>query len=144
MKKLIFIAVLMTFLFAIQSAYANELTINLTSSQKVYTQAIGKGLLLRVTKESSVKHKNFGWIIEVVKKPYRKNSRNLIYQNKTGTTADLSQVYAWQVGHGDFPNKRNLLIKNYRLNIGINLIKPKTKGENENAGFVSGKLKITW
>jgi hypothetical protein len=148
MKKIIYIALFSVIFFVGQSVNAQtnsgKFTIDLTGKQKVYTQSINKDLLLRVVKDSSVKNKDFGWIIEVVKKPYRKNSRNLIYQNKTGTTADLSQVYAWHIGNGEFPNSRTLKAKGYPLIVKIKLINPKTKGEAENAKFVSGKLQISW
>jgi hypothetical protein len=129
------------FLFAKSSG---EITINLTEKRKIHEVQINKDLILRVVKDSSVKHKDFGWIIEVIRKPFRKNSRNLIYQNKTGTTADLSQIYAWHIGSLDFPNDRKLKIMGYPLTVKINLLNPKTKGEGPDARFVAGKLKIIW
>lgn len=148
MRKLIYIALFSVVLFIGQSVNAQTnsgtFTINLTANQKLYTQDINNDLLLRVVKDSSVNNKHFGWIIEVVKNPYRRNSRNLIYQNKTGNTADLSQVYAWHIGNDEFPNRRRLKVKNYPLSVKINLISPKTKGEAESRRFVSGKLQISW
>lgn len=148
MKKFIYIALFSIVFLLGQNVHAQNdsksLTIDLTGKQKVYTQNIDKNLLLRIVKDSSLKHKDFGWIIEVVKKPYRRNSRNLVYQNKTGTTADLSQVYAWHIGNNEFPNRRKLKVKGYPLNVKINLVNARTKGENENSRFVSGKLKISW
>lgn len=148
MRKIIYIALFSVVFFVGKSVNAQtdsgKFTIDLTGKQKVYTQSINKDLLLRVVKDSSVKNKDFGWIVEVVKKPYRRNSRNLIYQNKTGNTADLSQVYAWHIGNDEFSNQRKLKVEGYPLTVKINLINPKTKGENENSKFVSGKLQISW
>lgn len=148
MKGIIYIALLSILLSAVQIAdareNANELTIDLTSRQMVFTRDIGADLMLRVVKDSSVNYRDFGWILEVVKKPHRKNSRNLIYQNRTGTTADLSQIYAWHIGDRDFPNVRYLKIKNNPVRLKINLKNPKVKGTGPDARFVSGKLTITW
>ena len=126
------------------AAQTNGITINLTSGKKVYTRSIDKTLSLRIVKDSSVENKDFGWLVEVVKKPYRKTSENLVYQNETGTTADASQIYAWHISSGEFPNERELNVKNYPYAIKISLVEPKTAGEGPDAKFLSGKLKISW
>lgn len=121
-----------------------EMRIDLTSQNKVYETDLGNNLVLRIVKDSSVKHRHFGWILEVRYKPYRTNSSNLIYTNPTGTTADKSQVYAWHIASGEFPNRRVLLVKGHPQKIRIDLINPKTEGRGEDARFVSGKLKVSW
>jgi hypothetical protein len=128
---------------SVKAQTASEIiTIDVTSKKKVFTRNIGKNLLLRVVKDSSVKNKDFGWLIEVVKKPHHKKSENLIYQNKTGTTADASQIYAWHVSSGEFPNERELQIKDFPYSVKILLVDSKTVGEGPDSKFISGKLKV--
>ena len=123
---------------------SNSLTINLTDAKKIHTREIGGNLILRIIKDGSVKNKDFGWIVEVVRKHRRRTSENLIYQNKTGNTADLSQVYAWHVFDENFPNFRQLLVRNSRRKITIALLDPKARGRGPDAKFTGGKLRITW
>lgn len=149
MKKLIFIFfVSAVFCFAqiavARSQTANTLSINLTDKRKLFTRNISKNLLLRVVKDSSVSQEHFCWNVEVIRKPYRQNSANLIYTNKTGTTADASQVCAWQVGDQYFPNEREIEVRGNPFVIKISLLQPKTEGTEADAKFTSGSLEISW
>jgi hypothetical protein len=99
---------------------------------------------LRVVKDSSVKHKHFGWLVEVVRKPYKRNSPNLIYTNKPGVGADQSQVYAWHVAGGEFPNERQIKVRGFPYSVKISLIDTKTTGKGPGARFDSGTLRISW
>lgn len=148
MRRFHIAILLVVLVWSVQSVFATrksgEIKIDLTEKQKVFVVDIGNDLMLRVVKDSSVAHSDFGWILEVVKKPYRQTSRNLIYTNKTGTTADRSQVYAWHVAGKEFPNHRVLAIKGYSKKIKVDLIDPGVRGVGEDARFVSGKLKISW
>lgn len=149
MKKiffLVFIAVILCFqqtVFA-QTGSGKSFFISVTDNRKVITRDINQKLLLRVVKDSSVKYKHFGWLVEVVRKPYRRSSKNLIYENQLGVGADRSQVYAWHVANNEFPNVRRLKVRGYPYLITISLIDPQTKGSAENARFLSGKLRIEW
>lgn len=149
MKKLIFIIfVSAIFCFAqiavAKAQSANTLSIDLTDNRKLFTRNIGKNLLLRVVKDSSVSQEHFCWNVEVVRKPFRKNSANLIYTNKTGTTADASQVCAWQVGDQYFPNERKIETRGYPFVIKISLVQPKTEVKEADSRFTSGRLEISW
>lgn len=151
LKKSIMIALLLLPLLsgpAAETASARKepdaLIIELTARREVYTRNIGNGLVLRVTKEHSVREKHFGWSVAVHRKPIGRKSRNLVYRNATGTTADLSQVYAWQTGGTEFPDSRVLPVEGHPVTVRIELIDPVTKGEGPAAAFVSGRLKITW
>lgn len=148
MRKLHIAILLVVLAWSVQSVFAarptGEIKIDLIAEQKVFETDLGNNLVLRVVKDSSVKHRDFGWILEVVQKPYRRNSRNLIYTNPTGTTADKSQIYAWHVAGGEFPNQRVLIVKGHSHKIKIKLINPGVRGVGEDARFVSGKLKISW
>jgi hypothetical protein len=149
MKKLIFIIfVTAIFCFAqiavAKAQSANTLSINLTDKRKLFTRNIGKNLLLRVVKDSSVNQEHFCWNVEVVRKPHRKNSANLIYSNKTGTTADPSQICAWQVPEQYFPNEREIEVRGYPYTIKISLVRPKAEGKEADSRFTSGNLEITW
>lgn len=149
MKKILFTLLLLVFGFtALQSINAmkptGELQIDLTDDRKVVETDFGKKLVLRVLKDSSVEYKDFGWILEVKRKSSKRNLRNLIYTNPTGTTADKSQIYAWQVGSKEFPNYRVLTVKGQPQKIKVELINPVVEGEGENTRFVSGTLKISW
>lgn len=121
-----------------------SMKIALTSSRSVVTRGLGNGLALRVVKDSSVNYRDFGWIVEVVELPRRENSKNLLFQNPTGSTADQSQVYSWHIGNPDFPNERSLRVKGYPLTVTIRLKKPVAAGSGANSKFVVGQLRITW
>lgn len=149
MRKFIFIGLAALLLCFVQIGIAqaqpnNSLTVNVTDKRKVITRSISKNLLLRVVKDSSVNHKDFGWLVEVVKKPYGEKSPNLIYMNKAGITADQSQVYAWHVADGEFPNERRIKVRGYPYEIKISLLDMEITGSGPEAGFVSGQIQISW
>lgn len=148
MKKLIFV-VLAAIVFcaangSVKAQASNRLSISLTDGRKLITRNINKNLLLRIVKDSSVSQKHFCWLVEVVSKPYHRNSRNLIYTNQAGVTADRSQFCAWQVAEQYFPNDRSFEVRGFPYRINIALVNPQTKGSESNAGFTSGLLKISW
>ena len=87
------------------------LAFNVTDGRRVITRDMGRGLLLRVVKERSVSQEHYGWRVEVVPKPYRQSSRNLLYHSRRTLGAHPSQVYAWHVTSGQFPNERESLMK---------------------------------
>lgn len=147
MKKIQTALFLLVLVFSFQSSFAKmtgEIQIDLTDQRKVFETDFGTNLVLRVRKDSSVQNRDFGWILEVNYKSSKRDAKNLIYSNPTGTTADRSQVYAWQVGNREFPNYRVLTVKGRPQIIKVTLIDPKIEGEGENARFTSGKLKISW
>ena len=149
MRKHLFI-VLFSIVFCfgqITSANAqsnNSLSVSVTDNRKIITRDINKNLLLRVVKDSSVKHKHFGWLIEVVRKPHRRNSPNLIYTTKTSGGADPSQVYAWHAAGGEFPNERQIKVRGYPYKVKISLVDGKTTGTGPNARFDSGTMRVAW
>lgn len=118
--------------------------VDLTDERRIFQTDFGTNMVLRVVKDSSVQHRDYGWILEVYRKPFRNGARNLIYTNKTGTTADRSQFYAWQVNSREYPNYRVFLVGSTGQMIRAELIQPRVEGTGENARFVSGKLQISW
>ncbi len=123
---------------------AGSLKISLTRDRSTITRGIGGGLAVRVVKDPSFSNRDFGWIVKVVELPNRLESKNLLFQNPTGSTADLSQVYAWHIGDPAFPNTRRLNVKGYPLVVTISLKNAVAVGTGANSKFVAGKLKITW
>jgi hypothetical protein len=129
---------------AMNAQTVDTLSINVTDERKIITRDINKNLLLRLIKDKSVDHEHFGWLVEVVRKPAGKNSTNLIYTNKLGVGADQSQVYAWHVAGGEFPNERQIKVRGYPYLIKISLKDPKIEGSGPDSRFVSGTLQISW
>jgi hypothetical protein len=132
-----------------RSAYAAGLktqavSFRLTDQRQVITRTIGGGLLLRVVKERSASQQDFGWRVEVVRKPYLRSSRNLLYHSRRTLGAHPSQVYAWHVTTGEFPNVRVLGVWGRPLNIRIELIDPVAEGDGSDSKFVSGEIRISW
>lgn len=127
-----------------QNNQSNTLLIDVTSNQKLISRSIDKNLLLRVVKESSVSQKNFGWRLEVIRKPYSVNSANLVYHKKMATGSDPSQIYAWHISDNYFPNEREIKVRGYRLAVKIELINCHTEGSGPDARFISGKVKVSW
>ena len=127
-----------------QNNQSNTLLIDVTSNQKVISRSIDKNLLLRVVKESSASQKNFGWRLEVVRKPYRINSANLVYHKKMATRSAPSQIYAWHISDNYFPNEREIKVRGYRFVVKIELINCQTEGSGPDGRFISGKLKVSW
>jgi hypothetical protein len=120
------------------------LAFDVTDGRKVITRDMGRGLLLRVVKERSVSQEHYGWRVEVVRKPYRSSSRNLLYHSRRTLGAHPSQVYAWHVTSGEFPNERALEVWGYPFTVKVTLINPVAEGTGSDGRFVSGTLKITW
>ena len=120
------------------------LTFDVTDARRLITRDMGRGLLLRVVKERSVSQEHYGWRVEVVRKPYRQSSRNLVYHSRRTLGAHPSQVYAWHVTSGEFPNERALEVLGYPVTVRVTLINPTAEGAGPDGRFVSGTLKITW
>jgi hypothetical protein len=120
------------------------LAFEVTDGRKVITRDIDGRLLLRVVKERSVSQEHYGWRVEVVRKPYRRSSRNLLYHSRKTLGAHPSQVYAWHVTSGEFPNERALEVWGYPVIVRVTLINPAAEGAGEDGRFVSGTIKIIW
>lgn len=145
------ISLLLAFLFLtgvlvtnVEAQTAGSLSVGLTDKSKIIERSIDKKLLLRVIKDSSVTVEDFCWIVEVVRRPSRDSSPNLIYTNPAGKTADASQVCAWQVIDQYFPNERTMKVRGYPYSVKISLVDPKTRGRESDTAFISGELKIEW
>jgi hypothetical protein len=121
-----------------------ELSFGVTDGRKVIARDMGAGLLLRAVKERSVTREHFGWRLEVVRKPYRASSRNLLYRSRRTLGAHPSQVYAWHVTSGQFPNLRDLDVRGRPITVRVELVNPVAEGDGPDARFVSGELKIIW
>lgn len=146
MKRiLIFLVVLFSFSSFTLAATEGDKTLSfpVTDQRKVITRSINPKLLLRVVKETGVNQKDLGWTVEVVRKPYRRSSRNLLYQRKMAGEHP-SQVFAWHVDEQVFPNERELDVKGHPVRIRIELINPEIEGDGPDRSFVSGEVKITW
>jgi hypothetical protein len=120
------------------------LSFDVTDGRRVITRDMGRGLLLRVVKERSVSQEHYGWRVEVVRKPYRSSSRNLLYHSRRTLGAHPSQVYAWHVTSGEFPNERALEVWGYPVTVKVTLINPTAEGAGADGRFVSGTIRITW
>src|SRR3712207_653803 len=112
MRRFLLLAALVVCASAAASAQgrgrAAELSFSVTDERKVITRDMGGGLLLRAVKESSAGRRHFGWSVEVVRKPYRRASRNLLFRRGETHGAHPSQVFAWHVGARQFPAEREL------------------------------------
>lgn len=120
------------------------LTFDVTDRRGVITRDMGGRLLLRVVKEKSVSQEHYGWRVEVVRQPYRRSSRNLLYHSRRTLGAHPSQVYAWHVTSAEFPNERELDVWGYPVAVRVTLIDPAAEGRGADGRFVSGTIKITW
>jgi hypothetical protein len=120
------------------------LTFDVTDGRKVITRDMGGGLLLRVVKERSVNQEHYGWRVEVVRKPYRRSSRNLLYHSRRTLGAHPSQVYAWHVTSNQFPNDRELDVLGRPIRVRVELINAVAEGDGPDSRFVSGEVRITW
>ena len=121
-----------------------ELTFSVTDARAVITRDVGGGLLLRAVKERSAAQEHFGWRIEVARKPYRRNARNLLYHGRRTLGAHPSQVYAWHVTSGEFPNVRELPVEGRAVVVRVELINPSAEGRGPDSKFVSGELRLSW
>ena len=120
------------------------LSFDVTDARSVITRDMGGNLLLRAVKEKSVSQEHYGWRVEVVRKPYRRSSRNLLYHSRRTLGAHPSQVYGWHVASGEFPNERELDVWGHPVTVKLTLLNPTVRGAGPDAAFVSGTLKITW
>lgn len=129
---------------AAPQAGSGTLTLDVTDARTLHTRRLGDGLVLRVVKERSAHHRHFGWRLEVVRAPYRRTSANLLYQNRAGHGADPSQVYAWHVSDSHFPSERELKVRGRPYVVRVALVDCEVEGSGPEAGFVSGRLHISW
>jgi hypothetical protein len=120
------------------------LNFGVTDARRVITRDMGRGLLLRVVKESSVSQRHFGWSVEVVRKPYRRSSRNLLFRRGETHGAHPSQVFAWHVSEREFPPERELEVRGRPVLVRITLLDPVVEGEGPDRHFASGEIRITW
>jgi hypothetical protein len=120
------------------------LTFDARDERRAITRDLGRGLLLRVVKERSASQEHYGWRVEVVRKPYRQSSRNLLYHSRRTLGAHPSQVYAWHVTSNEFPNERELDVLGYPVTVRVTLINPVAEGDGSDSRFMSGTIKITW
>ena len=124
---------------------AGELSFGVTDTRQRITGEVGPSLLLRAVKERSATQEHFGWRIEVVRRPpYRKETRNLLYHGRRTLGAHPSQVYAWHVTSGQFPNVRELPVEGRALVVRVELINPVAEGTGSDSRFISGEIKISW
>ncbi|HLM56590.1 MAG TPA: hypothetical protein VK422_10795 [Pyrinomonadaceae bacterium] len=124
---------------------AGELSFGVTDARRVITGEVAPGLRLRAVKERSATQEHFGWRVEVVRQPpYRKDARNLLYHGRRTLGAHPSQVYAWHVTSGQFPNVRELPVEGRALVVRVELIDPVAEGAGSDSRFVSGEIKISW
>ncbi|MCW5960813.1 MAG: hypothetical protein KIS76_11685 [Pyrinomonadaceae bacterium] len=145
MKRIVIISALsILFLSGLSIFGQNKLEFELTDDRTEISEKISGDLILKVTKDRSVKADDFGWIIGVFKKRDKGFRRNLIYTNATGSTADKSQVYAWHLGNNDFPLERIIAVMGRKLWVKIEIIDPKVEGCGPDAAFADGKLRISW
>lgn len=121
-----------------------ELSFDVTDARPLFTREMGGGLLLRVSKESSVTQRDFGWRVEVVRGPYREGSPNLLYHSRRTLGAHPSQVYAWHVTTGQFPNVRELAVAGRPLAVRVELVNPVAEGRGPDSRFLSGGVRISW
>jgi len=149
MKKALFVAFAALLLHG-QSLEAKQkpsgtLSFSVVDKRKVLIHDIDKILLLRIVKESSVKQENFGWDVQVVRKPFDKTSSlNLLYHSVEWHGPYPSQVFAWHVADRYFRNERELEVRGYSYKLRIVLIKPVVEGTGPDTRFVSGTVKIFW
>lgn len=149
MHKTLFICALLLLFLSCPRAVSgqqtgNAIQLDVTDRRKVVTRSIGRGLLLKVVKERSERHEHFGWRLEVVRKPYRHASPNLLYRNKAGYGADQSQVYAWHLAERQFPNERELKVRGYPYTVRVVLADCAVEGSGAEARFISGEMRISW
>lgn len=146
MRKVLLLSALVACASVVASAQGRggALSFGVTDARKVIVRDMGRGLLLRVVKESSASQRHFGWSVEVVRKPYRRTSRNLLFSRGETHGAHPSQVFAWHVSEREFPAERELDVRGYPVTVRIELLDPVVEGEGAERRFASGEIRITW
>jgi hypothetical protein len=122
----------------------NRLEIDVTDVRDVVTRRIDAGLVLRIVKTRSVTCDDFGWDVEVVRVPEHAESPNLLYHNALGHGPDPSQVYAWHVAEGYYPNVREIPVRGQPYVVRVELAECRVRGRAVEACFVSGTLRVSW
>lgn len=69
---------------------------------------------------------------------------NLLYHSKDWHGPYPTQVYAWQVAEGYFPNSRWVCVRGYPIEVHISIEHPTVKKGGEEAVFAGGKLVVAW
>ena len=139
---------ILIFACSVISAFGQQgsVVIDLTDSRRLITRRIDKKLVLRIIKDPSVDHENFGWVVEVNRRPVKPSSENLIYTNKFGEGADASQVAAWQFTEpeSEFTAHRRFKVRGAPYIVEFNVIDPQGAGKAGGSEFLSGRLQIVW
>lgn len=123
-----------------------SIVIDLSDNRRTITRKIDKNLVLRIIKDPSVEHENFGWVVEINRRSVKPSSDNLIYTNKFGEGADASQVSAWQFTEpeSEFTAHRRFKVRGAPYIVEIDVIDPQGAGKATGSEFLSGQLRVSW
>ena len=147
--KLLFCCLFLSLLLVGQATVSGQkrsgsLSFSVMDGRQVTSRPLGDGLVLRAVRERSADHEHFGWRLEVVRRPYRRTSRNLLYQNTASHGADQSQLYAWHLAEQHFPDERLLPVRGYPYTVRVVLADCMVEGRGADARFTAGEVRISW
>jgi hypothetical protein len=100
---------------------------------------INAKLLLVVSPES-----DGGVDIEAVEPHAESGAFNLLYHSDEWHGPYPTQVYAWHVAKGYFPNSRWVCVRGYPVEVHITIEHPKVKEVGDEAVFQGGTLVLAW
>lgn len=100
---------------------------------------IGEKLLLVARRGSDE-----GLDIEAVEAPAGPDSVNLLYHSEKWHGPYPTQVYAWHVARGYFPDSRWLCVRGYPTEVHVTIEQPKVKEVGDVAIFQGGTLVVAW
>jgi hypothetical protein len=85
-----------------------------------------------------------GLDIEAVEAHAGPDSFNLLYHSEEWHGPYPTQVYAWQVAEGYFPNSRWVCVRGYSVEVRITIEHPKVKKVGDETVFHGGTLVVAW
>lgn len=115
-----------------------------TDGREELTYALGRDLMLKVTRGVDAQGRHFGWDLSVVDRRLR-SSPNFFYACLCGHGPLPQDLYAWHVKTGYFPNERILPVWGYPYEVRVICEGcTATGGEYTAARFENGTVDIGW
>ncbi len=123
---------------------AQALRFDVADPRDEITRAIDATLMLRVVRVRHERVPRFGWEVQVVERGTRGTGHNVLRRVPSSGGPHPSDVLAWLTRDRRFPDDRTLRVPGYPYEIRIRLIDCRTEQIDDDVGFASGRVEVSW
>jgi hypothetical protein len=125
------------------NSFVSVLRFQVTDAREAFTSALGRDLVLKVTRDVDAQGRHFGWELSVVDRRLPR-SPNFFYECLCGHGPRPFYLDAWQFQTGYYGNVRVLPVWGYPYEIQVTCDGCTVAGENTDAHFNNGTVDIGW